>query len=176
MKTGSVVRLFSLFAAASGVAALAQAPNDIRDLNLGDWQPRSMLKTKVTVIEKAKYPVFDVHNHLGGGKGRLTRERVGRYLDEMDAAGVRTVVNLDGGWGQRLKESLAALDQAHPGRFLTFALIDFRGIDDDDWSRRETARLAESFQAGAKGLKLHKSLFITTIISLLFTRLPGIQT
>ena len=55
----------------------------------------------------------------------------------MDAAGVRTVVNLDGGWGDRLKESLEALDKAHPGRFLTYALIDFSGIDDPSWSDRE---------------------------------------
>jgi predicted TIM-barrel fold metal-dependent hydrolase len=76
----------------------------------------------------------------------------------MDAAGVRTVVNLDGGWGQRLQETLAALDKAHHGRFLTYALIDFADVDDSGWSDREAARLRESFEAGAKGLKFHKSL------------------
>ena len=63
---------------------------------------------------------MDVHNHLGGGKAILTPERVARYLAEMDAAGVQTVVNLDGGWDERLDETLAALDNAHPGRFLTY--------------------------------------------------------
>jgi predicted TIM-barrel fold metal-dependent hydrolase len=76
----------------------------------------------------------------------------------MDAAGVRTVVNLDGGWGERLAETVRLLDEAHPGRFLTFALVDFEGIDGDDWSEREAKRLEESFKAGAKGLKFHKSL------------------
>ena len=80
------------------------------------------------------------------------------YLEEMDAAGVRTAVNLDGGWGQRLKETLAALDEAHPGRFLTYALIDFSGIDEPGWSDREATRLVEGFEAGAKGLKFHKTL------------------
>jgi predicted TIM-barrel fold metal-dependent hydrolase len=136
----------------------AQQANDISELKLRDWQPRSMLKTKESVVEKPACPVIDVHNHLGGGKDRLTPERVKHYLSEMDAAGVRTVVNLDGGWGRRLKETLAALDKAHPGRFLTFALLDFSGIDDENWSRREAKRLEESFQAGAKGLKIHKSL------------------
>jgi predicted TIM-barrel fold metal-dependent hydrolase len=83
---------------------------------------------------------------------------VKRYLAEMDAAGVRTVVNLDGGSGRRLKETLTALDEAYPDRFLTFALLDFSGIDDENWGRREAKRLEESFRAGAKGLKLHKSL------------------
>jgi predicted TIM-barrel fold metal-dependent hydrolase len=136
----------------------AQQVGDISELKLRDWQPRSMLKAKQTEIEKPAYPVIDVHNHLGGGKERLTPERVKHYLAEMDAAGVRTVVNLDGGWGQRLKESLAALDEAHPDRFLTFALLDFSGIDDENWGMREAKRLEESLRAGAKGLKIHKSL------------------
>ncbi|MBN1588840.1 MAG: amidohydrolase family protein [Pirellulales bacterium] len=134
---------------------------DIRMLKLRDWQPRSMLKTKVTKVDRPKFTAIDAHNHLGGGAKLLTSQRVARYLAEMDAAGVETVVNLDGGWGQRLRETLAALDEAHPGRFLTFALINFRGIDDPDWGEREAKRLEESFKAGAKGLKFHKSLGLT---------------
>jgi predicted TIM-barrel fold metal-dependent hydrolase len=135
--------------------------DDIRELKLRDWQPRSMLKTKETIIEKPAFEVIDVHNHLGGGRERLTADRVRHYLAELDVAGVRTVVNLDGGWGQRLKETLSALDEAHPGRFLTFALLNFNGIDDDNWGRREARRLEDSFKAGAKGLKFHKSLGLT---------------
>ncbi|MFC1605200.1 amidohydrolase family protein, partial [Planctomycetota bacterium] len=136
----------------------SQPDGDIRELKLRDWQPRSMLKTNQSEVEKPAYPVIDVHNHLGGGKDRLTPERVKHYLAEMDAAGVRTVVNLDGGSGQRLKETLTVLDEAHPDRFLTFALLDFSDIDDENWGLREAKRLEESFRAGAKGLKLHKSL------------------
>src|SRR5580704_7391535 len=138
--------------------ALAQEKEDIKQLKLRDWQPRSMLVTKATEVPKPAFPVIDVHNHLGGGKATLTPERVKGYLAEMDAAGVRTVVNLDGGWGPRLKETIAALDDAHPGRFLTYALIDFNGIDESSWSDREAARLGESFEVGAKGLKFHKTL------------------
>jgi len=135
-----------------------QLPGDIRELKLRDWQPSSMLKTKQSVVETPAYPVIDVHNHLGGGKDLLKPERVARYLSEMDAAGVRTVVNLDGGWGPRLQETVSALDEAHPGRFLTFSLLNFNGIDDEDWGQREAKRLEESFRAGAKGLKFHKTL------------------
>lgn len=135
----------------------ARGQQDIKELKLRDWQPRSMLIVKSTEVPKPASPVIDVHNHLGGGKGFLTADRVKRYLDEMDAAGVRTVVNLDGGWDERLKETLAALDEAHPGRFLTYALVNFDGIDDADWSAREAKRLEEGFKAGAKGLKFHKT-------------------
>jgi predicted TIM-barrel fold metal-dependent hydrolase len=142
---------------ALALAAKASAADDIRELKLRDWRPKSMMVTKTTVVEKPRYPVVDIHNHLGTGTKRLTPEAVRRYLDEMNAAGVRTVVNLDGFWGERLTETLAALDRAHPGRFLTFAQINFDGLDDEDWGRREAKRLEESFNAGARGLKFHKT-------------------
>src|SRR5687768_17850100 len=116
----------TLLALAAGPAAAQQPPaGDIRDLKLRDWEPRSSMVTKTTVVEKPMFPVIDVHNHLGGGKERLKPEVIKRYLTEMDEAGVKTVVNLDGGSGDRLKETVALLDNAHPGRFLTFALVNF---------------------------------------------------
>jgi predicted TIM-barrel fold metal-dependent hydrolase len=133
----------------------------IKDLKLKDWEPRSMMVTKETRVNMPAFPAIDVHNHLGGGAKTLTDERVKGYLDAMDDAGVETVVNLDGGWDDRLKETLAALDTRHPRRFLTFALINFEGIDNDDWTDRETKRLRAGFEAGAKGLKIHKSLGLT---------------
>src|SRR5262245_8657413 len=145
-----------LFLAIGSVGAQPPAA-DFRDLKLREWEPRSMMVTKTTIVEKPMFPVIDMHNHLGGGKDRLKPEVVERYLGVMNDTGVRTVVNLDGGWGDRLKETLAALDEAHPGRFLTFALVNFQGIDDADWGEREARRLEESFKLGAKGLKFHKS-------------------
>lgn len=143
---------------AFAATASAAAPEDIRDLKLRDWHPKSMMVAKETIVKKPMFPVIDDHNHLGTGKAFLTPECVARYLAEMDAAGVRTVVDLDGMWGQDLKETLDALDNAHPGRFLTFAQINFDGLDDADWSQREAKRLEASFKMGAKGLKFHKSL------------------
>lgn len=151
-----ILAFLPLFVVATAV--FAQSSGDIRELKLRDWEPRSMMATRSTLLEKAAFPVIDAHNHLGGGKQFLTPQRVGRDPAEMDAAGVRTVVNLDGNWGTHLKETLDALDRAHPGRFVTFALINFDGIDDPDWSKREAQQLEESFKAGAQGLKFHKTL------------------
>jgi len=129
------------------------AQEDIRELKLKDWKPRSMLVTKVTEITKPAFPVIDAHNHLGGYRD------VNKCLEEMNAAGVRVVVNLDGGRTlDAIKKSLGKWDNAHPGRFLTFALIDWRGIDEPGWSEREAKKLARAFEMGAKGLKLHKTL------------------
>ncbi|HLJ09871.1 MAG TPA: amidohydrolase family protein [Planctomycetaceae bacterium] len=147
-----------LVALLAAPARLLDADDDIRELKLRDWEPRSMLVTKSTIVETPRFPVIDIHNHLGSGKQFLTPERVQKYLSEMDEAGVRTVVNLDGSWDERLTETLAALDQAYPGRFLTFALVNFDGIDEPDWTEREVRRLEQSFRAGARGLKIDKRL------------------
>src|SRR3954451_19444338 len=65
-------------------APAIQPKEDIRDLKLRDWEPKSMMVTKTTIVEKPLYPVVDMHNHLGGGKDRLTPATVRHYLTEMD--------------------------------------------------------------------------------------------
>ena len=156
------MRLIPIIACAAAGLVLAAAStsprqDDIRELKLKDWEPRSSMVTKVTRLEKPAFPVVDIHNHLGSGRQYLTQERVNRYLTEMDAAGIRTVVNLDGRSGQALKDTIELLDRAHPGRFITFANVDFSGIDESGWSERESARLDEGFRAGARGLKFYKN-------------------
>ena len=153
-RTGITIVLGLLVA----VASPARGEESIRDLKLKDWHPKSMLVVKQTQIQKPSAPVFDVHNHLGAGKEQLDEDTVRRYLQAMDDGGVRCVVNLDGGWGDDLKETLHALDKRYPSRFLTFALVNFEGVDEPGWTERETERLRDSFEAGAKGLKIHKSL------------------
>src|SRR5215471_9672657 len=69
-----------LLALAGGPGRAAEPNRDIRELKLRDWEPRSMMVTKTTIIEKPRYPVIDIHNHLGGGKDRLTPRVVERYL------------------------------------------------------------------------------------------------
>ncbi len=147
----ALAALLAVPAAAPAAPAGGEA-GDIRELKLKDWKPRSMLVTRTSNVERPAFPVIDVHNHLGE-----TRD-VAKVVKALDAAGVRAVVNLDGGWGAELRQELQRFDQAHPGRFLTFALVDFRGIDDPGWTARRVRQLEEDFKAGAKGLKIHKSL------------------
>ena len=125
--------------------ALPARAGDIRELRLKDWQPRSMLVVKQHRVDKPAFPVIDVHNHLGEA------EDVAKVVKAMDAANVRTVVNLDGGSGAELRKELTRFEQAYPGRFLTFALVDFRGIDAPNWSARRAKQLEADFLAGAKG-------------------------
>ncbi len=137
---------------------------DIRDLKLRDWHPKTMVKVKQSHINRAAFPVIDVHNHLGGREPAktLTEERIKKYLDAMNDTGVSTVVNLDRRLGREPEVIARSTGQRLSGPFFDVcALIDFRGIDDIDWTDREVKRLRAGFEAGAKGLKIHKSLGLT---------------
>ncbi len=94
---------------------------------------------------------IDFHQHVGP-------RTLGDSLRLLSAEGIRTVVNLSGGHaGGELDAQLAAAS-AFPGRAYVFMNLDFEGCCDDSWSAREIARLAAGKAAGARGLKIHKSL------------------
>jgi predicted TIM-barrel fold metal-dependent hydrolase len=84
---------------------------------------------------------------------------VGALLELMDAQGVTACVNLDGRWDSELEANLDRYDRAHPGRFLTFCQLDWRlAAEDDGFGERLAASLRRSAAAGARGLKVWKTL------------------
>jgi hypothetical protein len=130
------------------------------DLSLSDFIPRSQLVTKMTRVEKPRFPVIDAHNHLaepfGGG---WDRRPVSELLDLLDTADVRVYVDLDGGWGEDiLNRHLDHFKNAAPERFIVFG-----GVDWSQWSEHgdhfgewAAKRLREQVARGAQGLKIWK--------------------
>src|ERR1700741_4559248 len=100
-----------------------------RDLQLKDFKPRSMLRVPKTRIERPRFPVIDAHTHLTWSSKVRNGVSVGEditvfakpddLLPVMDRKGVRTLVNLTGGVGKGLEQSIALFDRAAPGRFIT---------------------------------------------------------
>lgn len=136
--------------------AVLSAQKQKGDLKLLDWKPRSQLVVKETVVMKPRFPVIDIHNHLG------KLEDTEKYLQEMDKAGVRMCVSLDGRSEKEFyKEHLAASNKVAKDRFLVFFRPDFTGIDASDFGTREAAKLQEAVKMGVKGLKISKVLGLT---------------
>lgn len=134
-------------------ALLAQAKTG--DLLLHDWEPKSQMVTKETKILKPKFPVIDFHNHLG-------RADLKKCLAEMDAAGVKACVSLDGrSRGDFYKEHLRQCQAVSKDRFIVFFSPDFSRIDEPDFGNKEAARLEEAVKLGCRGLKIFKSLGLT---------------
>jgi predicted TIM-barrel fold metal-dependent hydrolase len=131
----------------------------LADLSLRDFAPVSMMTAQTTYVTEPAAPIVDVHNHLGR---RLTG--VWRAPDPdasiamMDAAGVATIVNLDGEWTDELEANLDRYDRKHPGRFVTFARVDWNDTSTPGWGGRMAASLTDSVRRGAAGLKLWKDI------------------
>jgi predicted TIM-barrel fold metal-dependent hydrolase len=119
--------------------------------------------------------IVDAHTHLGrwlapdgnwmaSDLAGATQESwmqpdVGALLELMDGQGVAACVNLDGRWDDELEANLDRYDRAHPDRFLTFCQLDWRlASEGDDFGETLAASLRRSAGAGARGLKVWKTL------------------
>jgi predicted TIM-barrel fold metal-dependent hydrolase len=131
----------------------------LAELRLRDFAPVSMMTGRATRVTGPVAPIVDVHNHLGR---RLTGDwRVAdpdALVALMDASGVATIVNLDGEWTDELEANLDRYDRRFPGRFVTFARVDWSDTKTPGWGERMGASLADSVRRGAAGLKLWKDI------------------
>ncbi len=130
-------------------------------MELTEFRPRPMLVSPETILLKARFPVFDAHNHLGSDFGGGWNKRpVTELLDLMDEAGVHRIVDLDGGWGEHiLHEHLDHFKAAAPDRFLMYAGIDWEAWAEhgDRFGEWAAKRLRDQVGRGAQGLKVWKN-------------------
>ncbi|MBP7570510.1 MAG: amidohydrolase family protein [Acidobacteria bacterium] len=151
------VRAAGVPAPEGALQAASQAP---ARLDITEFQPRSMLHVPATRVERARFPVIDVHTHLGfsGREGMSFAARPETLLPVMDRKNVRMMVNATGGSGRGLDESLERFDRRVPGRFVTFAEPRWEGFNQPGWGQRQAEELGRAREAGARGLKVLKTL------------------
>lgn len=132
------------------------------DLSLRDFRPRPALVVPQTPVSRPCRPVIDAHNHLGEEfGGGWDRRPVSELLDVLDAAGVRMLVDLDGGWGEDLlQRHLDHFKNAAPERFRIFGGVDWSAWPEhgDRFGEWAAARLRAQAARGAEGLKIWKAL------------------
>jgi len=145
-------RLFGLAVALVG-ALLTGAPR-AQDLGIRQYKPKSTLVVSEHPVPRAKYPVVDIHSH----HSRLTPERWAEIVREMDAQHLQVLVNLSGGSGARLANSLKLIAESPaPNRMVFFANLEFADLDQPGYGARAAARLEADLKAGARGLKIFKN-------------------
>jgi len=127
-------------------------------LLMRDFAPESMLRSDATEIRAARYPVIDVHCHLNDGIVMTKSVNPEQFIRVMDETNVKAAINLTGGWGQKLKQSLQGLSGRFPGRFFVFWQIDYAHLDEPNYLLES---LDEAHAAGAKGVKVLKDLGLT---------------
>ncbi len=160
-------RRWLALAAGLGTSARAQMPvaGKPKPLDLAEFEPRSMLHAPETRVPRARFPVIDFHTHLTfpdpvEEKPRLPMKPE-QLLEVMDRRNVRVMVNLTGGYGKALEETLGALQAPHPGRFIVFTQPWFTRIGEPAYPKFQAEEIERARRAGARGLKVLKTLGLT---------------
>jgi predicted TIM-barrel fold metal-dependent hydrolase len=130
------------------------------DLPLREFIPRPMLSVQETQIHMPRFPVIDAHNHLGETfGGGWSQKPVAELLEVMDTAGVRLLVDLDGGWGEPiLNERLEKYKSVSPDRFCFFGGVDWNAWPEkgDHFGEWAASRIQGQAERGAQGVKIWK--------------------
>jgi hypothetical protein len=139
-----------------------------RELSLADFRPTSMLHVQETPVARARFPVVDFHTHLSWSAPSVNGVAVGEavnlvakpedLLPVMDGGNIRTLVNVTGGVGAGLDETLRVFSAAHPGRFAVFTEPWWGKFGEPEYSRFQADQIVKAKEKGACGLKLLKTL------------------
>jgi uncharacterized protein len=145
----------ALLAQEIGYKAAADAEQK-KTLLLRDFEPESMLHTSAHPVNRARFPVFDVHQHVNDAMHLEERVPPADLVKRMDELNIKSIVILTGMWGDKLQRVLDEMVKPYPGRFLVFVQIDWSKIDDPDFAQEMVRQIDDGVRRGARGLKVLK--------------------
>ncbi len=137
-------------------------------LSLVDYEPKSMLQVRETHVARSRFPVIDIHTHISlSAKSKngveLVPER--KYLGTpnellavMDRKNIRSMVNLTGGYGAGLKDTVGKYDRSFPDRFYTFTEPSYSSFLEPNYPKLQALAIEQAHRDGARGLKILKTL------------------
>ncbi|HYC92927.1 MAG TPA: amidohydrolase family protein [Thermoanaerobaculia bacterium] len=147
-------RLIAVLLAALPLMAQEEKPQPAV-MNFEEYEPKSTLVVPQHPRTKAKFPFIDVHNHQ---RRELSPADAQKLVADMDRIGMAVMVNLSGGTGAAFKQGLNALQGPYPKRFVAFANVDLRKIDEPNFGESAARQLEQDVKNGAVGLKIFKNL------------------
>ncbi len=163
-------------AALAGAAQAVSKPKPANDdsgcgggtLKLCEYEPTNMLEVEKTEVPRARYPVIDTHTHFTfaavvkkGVALSAKRDFIAtpeQLLPVMNQRNVRAMVDLTGGYGQGLKETVARYQDAHPERFYIFTEPSYERFLEPNYPKVQAEAIEQAHRDGAKGLKILKTL------------------
>lgn len=148
--------------------ATAAVVGEAAPLSLAEYEPRSMLRVKETSVARARFPVIDIHTHItfaavdkngvGLSAARKYAATPQELLAVMDRKNIRSMVDLTGGYGGGLVETVERYDRGFPNRFYTFTEPTYEKFLEPNYPELQAQAIAQAHQDGARGLKILKTL------------------
>ena len=130
-----------------GLPSLTFAQQLPPEIKLKDYKPKSIFKMPESQIEKAKYPVIDMHSH----DYSKTDQEVDERIKNMDAAGIQKTMILSYATGATF-DSVVARYARYPDRFDIWCGFDYTGYDKPGWPEHAIKELERCHRMGAKGI------------------------
>src|SRR5690606_21566406 len=119
---------------------------DVEQLLLKDYRPKSLYKNNETRIEKAKYPVIDMHSHPYA----RSEAELDEWVNTMDKMGIDKTVVMTYETGSAF-DSLYQAYSKYEGRFILFCGFDYTGYDQPGFGPAAVTELERCFNVGARG-------------------------
>jgi predicted TIM-barrel fold metal-dependent hydrolase len=141
----SIVLLLVMFCTIGEL--FAQEKPSPETLLLKDFHPKSVYKVPQTKIDKAKYPVIDMHTH----NYAKTPEQVLDWIRAMDAAGIEKAIVLTMAVGKEF-DAVYAKYAKYPDRFEVWCGFDYTGYDKPDFGPAAIKELERCYKVGARGV------------------------
>lgn len=132
-----------LVMAAGPRAASAQ----VEDLLLKNYRPQSIYRVPATDVQKARYPVIDMHSHAYAG----SQADLEQWVRNMDAVGIERTIIQTGAVGPKL-DSLYQVYSQFGDRFEVWCGIDLRGYDQPGFGPAAVAELERCVELGGRGI------------------------
>ncbi len=127
--------------------SISSQGQDVDDLKLKDYRPKSIYNIPVTDVAKAKFPAIDMHTHVYG----RTDEEIVRWIKAMDACGIEKSIVFTGATGTRF-DDLVKLYSKYGDRFELWCGFDYTGYEQPGYGPAAAKELERCFKAGAKGV------------------------
>jgi len=128
-----------------GLSAEKQASPET--LLLKDFHPKSVYRIPETVVQKAKYPVIDMHAHVYA----KTPEKIAEWIRMMDQTGVEKAIVLSGATGKAF-DDVYAMYAKYPDRFEVWCEFDYTGYDKPGFGPAAVKELERCYKVGARGV------------------------
>lgn len=116
-------------------------------LLLKDFHPKSVYNVPQTKIDKARYPVIDMHTH----DYAKSPEQVLDWIRAMDEAGIEKAIVLTMAVGKEFDEVYAKYAK-YPDRFEVWCGFDYTGYDKPGFGPAAVKELERCYKVGARGV------------------------
>lgn len=156
--------IFAVIYVANPVSS--QQTSNTSRIDFEKYNPLSSLVVPENKLVKAKFPFIDIHNH----QANMPKQDIAYLLRQMDSLNMKIMVNLSGRGFRNangvfdvngpdyLVESIENAKKITPNRMVVFTNVSFLQVDEPGWTAKAVQQLEADVKAGAKGLKIYKSL------------------